>query len=372
MLLTIVTSLIVLSILVIAHELGHFLPAKKSGIRVEEFGLGYPPRVWAKKVGKTLYSLNLLPVGGFVRLFGEELDKSRDKKILAAKDSFWAQSKKVRLAVISGGVMANFILAVIVFTIVYSVVGIPVETDRVSVIGVLPESPAAEVGLMEEDILVSINGQAINSLDQFTDLLEANEGQEVILKFEREGEKMAALIAPRESPPENEGPLGIVISNVQMIHYPMWQMPFRGAIEGFKEAYNWLVLIIQGLGEMIGDLVTQGKLPRDVAGPVGIFQITGRVAEAGYLSLLQFIGILSVNLAVINFLPFPALDGGRFLFVVYEVLTGRRPKPEFERWANSVGMALILILVLLATVNDLVRIWETTNIAIQLQQLWPY
>jgi regulator of sigma E protease len=149
-------------------------------------------------------------------------------------------------------------------------------------------------------------------------------------------------------------------------------MPFRGAVEGFKETYAWTTLVIGGLGDIGRNLVTQGAVPKDVAGPIGILQITSGVARGGGLAILQFIGILSVNLAVLNFLPFPALDGGRFLFVVYEVITRRRPKPSFERWANAIGMAILVLFLIVVSINDVARIWRTTQLASQLRSLWPF
>jgi regulator of sigma E protease len=150
--------------------------------------------------------------------------------------------------------------------------------------------------------------------------------------------------------------LGVVVSDVEMKKFPFWQMPWRGTVEGFKEAFGWTALILSALKKMVVDLIIHGTIPKDVAGPVGIFQITGMVAKSGLLNILQFIGILSVNLAVINILPFPALDGGRLIFVVYEAITRRRPKPSFERWVNTAGMAFLLMLIILITINDVIRL----------------
>jgi len=133
-------------------------------------------------------------------------------------------------------------------------------------------------------------------------------------------------------------------------------MPFRGMLEGVKEALSWLVVIVKALEKMFVDLLVRGIIPKDVAGPVGIFQITGLVAQTGILNTLQFIGVLSVNLAVINLLPLPALDGGRLVFILYEAITRRRPKPSFERWVNAAGMAFLLLLIILITINDVIRL----------------
>jgi regulator of sigma E protease len=369
--LTLIVFLLVLSILILAHELGHFLAAKKSGIRVEEFGLGYPPRVLGKKIGETIYSINLLPIGGFVRLYGEELAESEKIKGSLAKRAFFSKSKKARTAVIGAGVLANFLLAVVVFSIAYSVLGIPTLTDRVRVVEVLPNSPAAEVGLLVEDLVLEVDGQVVSELDAFTRMVKDKKGQPVNLLVQREDGVFPIVVTPRQEVPEGEGPMGVVVSSMEMVHYPFWQMPFRGAVEGFKEAFLWTKLVVGGLGKMVIDLVTRGAVPKDVAGPIGILQITGSVAQGGVWMVIQFIGILSVNLAVINFLPFPALDGGRFMFVLYELVTRKRPKPAFERWVNATGMALLLLIMVLVTVNDLVRIWETSSVAARFRTLLP-
>lgn len=368
MILTLITALAVLSLLILVHELGHFLSAKKAGMRVDEFGLGYPPRLWGKKIGETTYSLNALPFGGFVRIFGESLEEKTDGK----EGAFWAKSKKARTMVIVAGVIANFLLAVLAFSIVYSIMGIPTETNRVTVVGVAPESPAEEAGLEENDLILETEGQEITGLEQFTDLAGEKKGQEMTLLIQRGDQEVEYRLTPRESPPEGEGPLGVVVSSVEMVHYPLWQMPFRGGVEGFKEAFAWTGLVIGGLKQMGTELITRGRVPKEIAGPVGILQITGRVTQGGALAILQFIGILSVNLAVLNILPFPALDGGRLMFVGYEALTRKRPKPEFERWVNTVGMIMILILAVLVTINDLDRVWQTSELAAQLRSAWPF
>jgi len=370
---TLLLFLLILSILVLVHEGGHFLAAKKAGIKVEEFGFGYPPRIWAKKIGETEYSINAIPFGGFVRLFGDPAE-GEVKKTRELKRSFLGKSKKARTAVILAGVVANFLLGVLVFSIVYSFTGIPQKTENIKIVGISPGSPAEKGGLKEGDIVLAVDDKKISEMADFTKLISEKKGKEVKLLIKREvnnpcqekvlggGEGFSCQdgnllfwLVPRESPPEGEGPLGVVISNIEMVKYPFWQMPFRGAVEGVKEAFAWGGLIVLSLKKMVGDLVFQGVVPKDVAGPVGIFQATGMVAKTGVLNILQFLGILSVNLAVLNILPLPALDGGRLVFVGYELVFRRRPKPSLERWINTIGMALLIILLILVTINDVKR-----------------
>ncbi|MCX6724535.1 MAG: M50 family metallopeptidase [Candidatus Shapirobacteria bacterium] len=184
--------------------------------------------------------------------------------------------------------------------------------------------------------------------------------------------KLILWVTPRNNPPEGEGPLGVLVSDMEIKKFPFWQMPWRGTIEGFKEAFGWAVLILGALKNMVIDLVAHGTIPKDVAGPIGIFQITGVVAKSGILNILQFMGILSVNLAVVNILPLPALDGGRLVFIIYEAITRRKPKPSFEQWVNTAGMAFLLLLVVLITINDIGRLVKTTSLLSKIRSFWPF
>jgi len=370
MLITIVVFLLVLSILVLVHEFGHFLMAKRAGIKVEEFGLGLPPRMLGKKIGETIYSINWILFGGFVKLLGEELEEI--PKVKEKEKSFWAKSKKTRTSVIVAGVLANFILAIVCFSIVYSSAGIPTKMGQVEVVGLVEDAPGAQAGIMEEDIVLNVNDVKIEDVDQFIELVNQEKGKEIAIEIEREGEKITLFAIPREEPPEGEGALGVIISDMEMKKYPLWQMPFYGTIEGFKEAFAWTGLVGRGLGRMLGNLITKGQIPREIAGPVGIFQITSVVAQGGILMILQFIGVLSVNLAVINILPFPALDGGRLIFIGYELVTRKKPKPRIEHLVNYIGMAFLLFLIILVTINDIARLIETSSIVSEIRSILAF
>ncbi|MFZ5366219.1 MAG: M50 family metallopeptidase [Patescibacteria group bacterium] len=391
MFLTIFTFLIILSILVLVHELGHFLVAKKTGISVEEFGFGLPPRVFGVKRGKTIYSINWLPIGGFVKLYGE--DEQPRKPWACEAGAFFAKPKKIRMAVIVSGVLMNFLLAVFAFSIIYAKLGIPTKTDRVKIVGIAPGSPAEKAGLKEGDIAVWAGGEEIKNTESFIKITQKYAGKMMALEISREkdnpckekvlgawpgleisckGKNLVFSIIPREKPPEGEGPLGVAISQVEMKFYPLWEMIPRGTVEGFKEAFAWTGMIVGALGAMLWQLIRFGTVPKDVAGPVGIFQITGQVSRTGILSVLQFLGILSVNLAVINILPLPALDGGRLLFILVEAVTGKRSHLKFERWVHTVGMALLLFLILLITINDIARILQQSGFVTHLKSLLPF
>lgn len=367
---TILLFILILSVLVFAHEFGHFFVAKKAGIKVEEFGFGLPPRIWGKKIGETVYSINALPIGGFVKLLGEDQPEKVNKK--DRKRAFFSQSKKLRVAALLAGVLMNFLLAILLFSFVYSKAGIPTQTQTVHIVGVAPESPAEKAGLREGDIVLFAAGQKITSSDDFLKITNDYLGKTLTLEVAREKENLLFSLTPRQEQPEGEGPLGVVISSVEMKFYSLPKQIYLGVIYGFQEAIGWLSLIVGSLFSMFRNLLFRGTVPSDVAGPVGIFQITGEVGKTGLLPVLQFIGILSVNLAVINILPFPALDGGRLLFVIIEAITGRRVRGETERLVHTIGMAFLLFLFLIITVNDFKRLFETSGILVKLRDLIPF
>jgi regulator of sigma E protease len=344
--------ILVLSILVLVHEFGHYIVAKKSGILVEEFGFGIPPRVWGKKFGETLYSINALPFGGFVKLHGEDSESG----VYDKKRAFFNKPKHIRIAVILAGVIMNFILAVVFFAISYSFTGVPRETGLVKVSNVTENSPAATANLVEGDIVQSVNGQSVQTTDQFLVLVNENRGQEVALEIlKTNGEEVNVNITPRENPPAGEGPIGVSIGSRETYFPPVWQRPFYGVYYGFQEAIFWGGIVLGGLGMMISKLFT-GSVPTDVAGPVGIYALTSQAANYGILALINFTAILSVNLAIVNVLPFPALDGGRLLFIIIESIFGKRVVPRIEAAVHAIGMAILLLLLFAITAFDIQRL----------------
>lgn len=349
---TLLLFLIIISILVFVHELGHFLVAKWKGIKVEEFGLGFPPRLLAIRRKETTYSVNALPIGGFVRLYGE--DESVEKE---RARSFYHKSRLVRAGVTVAGVVMNFLLAVLVFSILSWVSGVPRETEQVRVLEVLPGSPAKQAGLAESDVILEANRQKFNRTKEFTDFISEKKGQEVSLVVSKRGTDMleTMVVVPRANPPHGEGALGVVVSSAELVKPPLWQRPFVSVIEGTKEAVFWVGATATGLWGALSQAV-RGVPPEGIAGPVGIFQITGGVARSGFLATLSFLGILSVNLAVLNIVPFPALDGGRLLFIMVETIFGRRVVPAFERWAHMTGMVILIALIILVTFRDITRL----------------
>jgi regulator of sigma E protease len=389
----------VFGLLVLVHEFGHFITAKWAGIRVEEFGIGFPPRIVGLRQrdeggweviwfgGKrseediygsrkqtpfsgtsgsvstsgtpisnhTIYSINLIPIGGFVRMPGENGDINDESGNYDAQ-SFAAKSAGKRLIVLVAGVTMNVLLAMVLFTFAFGF-GEPKLLPQIG--KVVPGTPAATAGIRPGDTIVSANNQPVKF---FSDLqaivntdLQADKNQHatvpVALQIRRPGsaELISTTVNVREHPPAGQGPMGIEAGGkVVFDSIPLWQAPLRGVQYTFQMTTDFL----QAIGQMI-----TGALPFQVAGPVGIVRITGEVAQSvpneGWWPILSLTAVLSLNLAIINILPFPALDGGRVVLVLIEVLRGgKRLKPEVEGMINFAGMLMLLTLMVVITFFD--------------------
>jgi len=295
MFISIITFLAVLSVLVLVHEFGHFIMARRAGVWVEEFGFGLPPRVFGKKIGETIYSINLLPFGGFVKLHGE----NSEEEVTNPKRAFLTQGKIQKTKIILAGVVMNFFLALSAFSLVYTLTGVPRETENVKLIEVVSRSPAETFGLKVGDVIKNIDGQKVTSNADLIGLVDAKRGKEISIEVLRDGESAVITVIPRENPPEGQGALGVLISNVEMYFPPLWQRPFYGVYYGFKESIFWGKIVISGFGDIFKNLFA-GVVPKDIAGPVGIFALTSEAAKFGVLALINFLGVLSVNLLLLS------------------------------------------------------------------------
>ena len=363
MLVTILVFLLILSVLVLVHELGHFLMAKKLGIKVEEFGFGLPPRLFGIKKGETIYSINWLPIGGFVKLYGEDdagsgsiKVKKQTSKITNLKKAFFARPAWQKILVVTAGVVMNFLLAVVIISYLFSAVGVSVPGDKVLVSQVLDNSPAKQAGLKAGDTVKSINGIKLTSGQQLVSITKKNLGQTIKLEVSGKDAKTRTLeVVPRVKYPSNEGPMGIAISsNVEVKKYPWYLAPFLGTMEALK--MSWL--IASGLLSMFYQLIFSGVVPKGVAGPVGIAELTGQFVAIGPNAVLSFVALLSLNLAILNILPFPALDGGRLLFIIIGLIGGKRISEKYEAYAHAIGMIILIGLIVLITINDLIRLFS--------------
>ncbi|OGM11016.1 hypothetical protein A2Z22_04090 [Candidatus Woesebacteria bacterium RBG_16_34_12] len=343
------TFLVIIFILILVHELGHFFAAKRYGVWVEEFGLGIPPKIIGKKIGETIYSLNLFPFGGFVRLHGEQTEDN----ITKPKRAFINQSKKVKTKIILAGVLMNFLLAIVAFAIVYTKNGIPRQSDKVLVTQITENSPAFNAGIKPDDVVKKVNDVEIATVDHFISEVDKFKGKEVTLSLQRQNQDQLeeVTLIPRESPPEGEGPLGVAIVNPYEFYFPpLWQRPFIGIYYGFREAIVWGLAIIAGLFTLVKNLLT-GTIPEGIGGPVTIFALSQKtVSLTERLNLLAFV---SVNLAIINILPIPAVDGGRLFFIFMEKLTGKKVKPKIEASIHLAGIVILLSFLVLVTFKEI-------------------
>lgn len=341
MLITIIAFVLVFTGIILAHELGHFFAAKLSKVKVEEFGIGYPPRIWGKRYGETLYSLNALPFGGFNKLSGEE-DPS-------APHSLASKSYLTRIFVLGSGALVNALLPFLLFAIAFMAPH-EVLTGQIAVADVAPASPAATAGLSSGDIILSINGQDIHTVEDIRKIIEVNLEQEVTLEIQKvSGEVALTHLVPRRYPPEGEGAMGIQSQYLtERKTEPFW----RAIPLGIRQTFDTFVIFKDAIFGLFS-----GTSSLQFTGPVGIAQLTGEATQAGFSILLQFAAFLSLNLAIINLLPLPALDGGRITFIIIEWLRGgKRISPRVEGTIHFVGFVLLIGLALLVTYHDIARL----------------
>jgi len=341
---TILAFVGILVVIILAHELGHFFTAKAARVRVEEFGLGFPPRLFSVKRGETRYSINAVPLGGFVKMAGEE-----DPKV---SGSLASKGIGIRLLVLSAGSLMNFLLPLLLFSIAFMVPHNEVFGE-VILTEVAPNSPAARAGIVSGDMLLEVNGNSVHNIGDVQRYIQLNLGREVpILVKHSDATTEEVRVIPRWRPPEGQGAIGVAVgtSNPTIVsqHYPFW----RAIPMGVGECIETFILFKNGIISMI-----IGTTPVAIAGPVGIAQLTGEVAKAGISPLLEFAAFLSINLAIINILPLPALDGGRIAFVLLEwVRRGKRVSPKTEGLIHFVGFAMLITFLLAITYQDIIRI----------------
>lgn len=357
-LLTILLFIVILGLLVFVHELGHFVMAKRAGMRVEEFGFGFPPRMFGFKRGGTIYSINWIPLGGFVKIFGEDGGDAHDS------DSFANKSAVKRFSVLVAGVTMNFVLAGVLMAIGAGM-GLPtvvregqnlsasakIKDVSVAVIDVAINSPAQQAGLKVGDRIIKIDNEPVSSVEQMQQLTAAKAGSQVAYTIKRGSEEITRNAVPRSMPPKGEGPLGIALATVGRVSYPWYEVLPRG----FVLAWQLLVATIGAFWMILSQWISGQSVGVALSGPIGIAVLTRDVAQLGFVYLLQFTAVLSVNLAVINAIPFPALDGGRILFLLIEKIRGKKIPQKAEQLANTVGFALLLLLMLFVTVKDVGR-----------------
>jgi len=393
--LTAIIVIITLGILIFVHELGHFIVARRNGIRADEFGFGFPPRIfgiqkyfrknkgfkkwrfiWGPRDGDdenealdrkeirenkyekgTIYSLNWLPLGGFVKIKGENGENADEP------DSFMAKNAWTRTKVLAAGVIMNFVLAWFLIALVM-MIGIPEAKDseqilsgaKVQIAGVVKDSPAEKMGIkIGDEIILEQDNFKIEKLKDISTYIESNKGEEIYFKVKRGRETLNLRGVPREEAPEGQGILGISYSQVVMEKYPFYEAAWKSLVTVFEVIWmmlSTLYLIIRNLfpgGESVG---------MDVAGPVGIVILIQQVTSLGLVYILQFIALLSINLGLINILPIPALDGGRILFIIIEKIKGSPVSRKIEQGIHMTFFVLLILLMMAVTYLDIWRIFK--------------
>jgi regulator of sigma E protease len=355
----------VLFVLVLVHELGHFIVAKWTGMRVDEFGIGFPPRLFGIQKGETLYSINALPIGGFVKIYGEDSIVEGDNAV-PAQGSFTSKNKWAQSAVLLAGVTMNILFAWLLVTIAFSI-GVQSSVEEsvagpgasLTITSVLPGSPAADAKLTPGVVIkgMSAGGEELTALtpSAFSAFVATRSGEPITVAYIEGGELRVTQVSPRdniiEGNPEKAA-IGVALTQFDTVKRPLSE----AMIASFEYTVTGLKEITVGIVSLLYDAVRFKADFSQVAGPVGIVGLVGEASAYGVTALLMFTAFISLNLAVINVFPFPALDGGRFLFVIIEALKGSPITPRFVATVNAVGFFILIALMVVVTWNDIARL----------------
>lgn len=387
MLITIITFIIILGLLVFVHELGHFYTARKFGVKAEEFGFGIPPRIfgivkvngkrkflWGKRkdpstqlgTGKadteyenTIFSLNWVPIGGFVRIKGEDGLNNHEP------DSFGAQKIWKRASIITSGVIMNFLLAIVIFSITF-MSGSPqiledvdhpsakIRNEKIQILSIVKDSAASQADLKLNDQLLSIDGQKFKKVENIQKYITKNADQELTVKIKRNQEIIDKKITPKDIEFENgatKKALGIVLAKTGIVSYP----PHIAVWKGIVSTLLYIKAIVIILFMIIKDLFSTRELASQISGPIGIAVMTGQIVDMGFVYILNFTAILSINLGVINFFPFPGLDGGRIIGLGIEAIRRQPNNQKIEALIHNIGLAILLAVFALITYQDILK-----------------
>lgn len=349
---TILSTIGVLGVLIFVHELGHFLVAKWAGVTVLRFSLGFGPRVFGFKRGDTDYCLSLVPLGGYVKMLGEEPDEEVTEEQMA--NSFGSKPVSKRMLIVLAGPLSNLILAIVIFTMVHAFSGIHTATTEIGTI--TKDSPAEKAGLQTGDVVLTINSKEMTSWDELSQTIEQSGEEPIHITFKRGDEIRTVQVSPRVSEYKNlfgETTRRPLIGVGSSGKYTVKKVdPISAAYYGFLQTWNLSKLFAVTIVKLI-----QRAIPfQTLGGPILIAQMAGQQAQEGLLNLIYFTAIISVNLAVLNLLPIPILDGGHILFFLIEAILGRPIEVKKIETAQKVGMLLLLVLMVCVFYNDIMRL----------------
>jgi regulator of sigma E protease len=369
---TVAAFLAVLVVLVVVHELGHFLAAKWSGITVQEFAIGFPPRITSRIWRGTRYSLNWIPLGGFVKMLGEDGDieaqKMRQRGLSEAAieqamaGAFNRKPIVVRIAVLLAGVMMNFLLAGVLFSVASGMPQYQAHGGLV-ITSITPSSPAQQAGLEPNDVILAANGKVFEISGELTAYLRGQANKPVVLTVRRDGTEQAITVTPNAVTEEDlrkgRGAVGFTWRGERIEEVPApAQNPIDAVRLGFSGATELAVQLPGALVDAIGGILGLNPDAGQASGPIGIAQQTGEVLSGPFVYFLSFVGLLSLNLAVLNVLPFPPLDGGRIAVVLIEAVRRRRLPAEREALIYLTGFMVLIVLVILISIQDVQRLVE--------------
>lgn len=352
---------VVLGIMIFFHELGHFLVAKYFNVKVLKFALGFGPKIVGKEIGETEYSIRWIPLGGFVKMLGEEVDEEEEAPRLSPQDekrAFNNQHTLKRIAIVAAGPIFNLLLALFLFCGMYIVSGDLIRTAEVG--EVLEGSPAYRAGIMEGDVITSLDNRAIKSWEDLADILEDKAAKPLSITLERQGEAIELIVTPEEATDTNE--FGEEIKTVQLgirstYNYVEVELsPLQAITKGAEETWMWIRLTCLVVVKLLEGVVSVKTL----GGPIMIGQLTGELAQEDVSYLIPFMGIISINLGILNLFPIPILDGGLIVFLLIELIMGRPLSLRKREMAQKIGFSLLIALMILVFYNDILRMFKPT------------
>jgi regulator of sigma E protease len=352
---------VVLGVMIFFHELGHFLVAKYFNVKVLQFALGFGPKIVAKEIGETEYSIRYIPLGGFVKMLGEDVEEEESKKIPPEdeKRAFNKQHALKRIVIVVAGPVFNLLLALFLFCGMYIVSGDSIMTAEVG--QVLKDSPAERAGLKGGDIIISMDGQAVKKWGDIKGLIKNKAGKPVSMTVQRQGEVVNLMITPEEAAGTNE--FKEEIKTVQIgiegaYNFEKIDMnPLQAIVQGCKDTWMWIkltCLVVVKLFEGVVSIKTLG-------GPITIGQLTGEIVKENIGSIIPFMGIISINLGILNLFPIPILDGGLIVFLFVELIMGRPLSLKKREMAQRIGFSLLIALMILVFYNDILRLFKLTS-----------